>query len=229
MKAAALALIMALSLPTVSSAALPRDCAELEAAHAADVISQYDDECYGDGDCESRQILQLREAAKERDSKYDPTMTDEQLARRYGAGRRKLVIGTDVFDGVALFVDFVWSLSFFDTGSTTRAPISHDDGVTILNGKTCHVPLAPILSAGRKKNLCLASIEYIRSEEIGTQIEIARCLDSEFRIENLSDDTSTATILFTRENPKGDVDLLCVGTVDRATDEVSGVECMIPE
>lgn len=225
----ALALILVTSLPATAPASLPRDCAALEAAYAADSISQYDDECFGDGDCEARQTLQLREAARERDPKFDPTMTDEQIALRYGANRRKLVIGNDVFDGVGLFVDFVWSLSFYETGSTNRAPISYDDGVAILNGKSCSVPLAPKLTTIRKKNLCLASIDYLRTEEIGTQIEISSCLDSEFRIENLSDDTTSATILFTRETERGDVDLLCVGSVDRATDEVGGIECMIPE
>ncbi|MES2962896.1 MAG: hypothetical protein V4760_03330 [Bdellovibrionota bacterium] len=228
---AALATAISFFVSTIAFAAPPRDCGELEKAYRADAISQYEEECFGDADCAKRQSVQLREAAKERDAKYDPTSSDEQLEIRYGAGRKKLVIGGEGFDGVSLFIDFMVSLTFFESGTATRAPISYDDGFVVIAGQRCATPLAPYLSPKRQRNLCEAASEYLRSEEIGTQIDVETCLDaqSEFRIENFTDSLEEATISFTRTSERGDVDLICLGTVDRATDGVSGAECMIPE
>ncbi|MEK7354940.1 MAG: hypothetical protein AAB250_00725, partial [Bdellovibrionota bacterium] len=138
-----LALIFLLLLPQTSFAVLPQNCAELEAAYLADSISQFEFACFENADCLARQALQLREAAKERDSNFDPLATDQQLETKYGPSRTKLVIGTEIFDGVSLFVDFVSTSTYYVGDTTNRAPLSESDGVVFLAGKACGAPLAP--------------------------------------------------------------------------------------
>lgn len=219
---AALVLIMSIIIPSLSYAVIPKDCRTLEAAYVADAISQYEDFCFDEPECLKRQMLQLREAAKERDTDFDASADDDHVERRYGSDRTKLWFGDYVLDGVALYVDFISSVTYYEQNVLARAPITYEDGRVLLGNERCDVPLGPYLSLVRKENLCASASEHL---------DLETCLDSksEFRIENLSEEISQATISFSREADDGRVELLCMGTVERATDAVIDVTCLTPD
>lgn len=216
--------------PAVAS--FPSSCSEVEEAYKADLITQYDEDCAGDSVCVARQIQQLREAAKERDPKFDATMSDEQLEEHYGPGHTKLLIGDRAFEGVSLFLDFKSIVSYYDTGTTSRSSLSFDADVTYVGGKRCSSPLKPVLSYVRRKNLCIEAVAALRADHPQVKVDLGICLDevSDFWIGNLSDDPSQAVVVVMREpQDPGETQFMCSGAIERTTNTILGVDCQVPD
>lgn len=228
----AIALASTALVASTANATLPATCAEFDAAYKADKLTQYEEDCAGETTCLERQLDQLREAAMQRDPVFDPLQTDDQLKTHYGPGFVKAIIDGNVLNGVGLFVDFKSTFSYFENETTTLAPISIENDAVTINGKRCSAPLRPYLSLARRKALCNAAVDFLKVDHPQTTVDLGVCLEenSDFWIGNLSDDVNQAFIVVMREaQAPGEMPFMCSAAIDRATDEVAGIDCQVEE